>query len=130
MDRLYTHNRGGCSMHPVFERALKAPLSTNMLVGLCDWRLFLQYCKTRDTTQMFADLNDFYVLTEDLIEAAGGRVVKFMGDAALVMFPEELADVGVMAVLELKQHTDGWFKRRRIDSSLHVNAHFGEVTLG
>ena len=53
-----------------------------------------------------------------------------MGDAALVVFPEELADQGIMALLDLKANVDRWIQHRPIGNSLHVNVHFGEVTLG
>src|SRR5262249_21779877 len=70
------------------------------------------------------------LLTEDTIGAAGGLVVKFMGDAALVLFPEDLADQGIMALLDLKARVDAWLQERPIGQSLFVNVHFGEVTLG
>jgi class 3 adenylate cyclase len=117
-------------MHPLFQRALEAPLQAELLVALCDWRLFFQYSRGRDSAELFQALNAFYLLTDDAIEAANGWVLKFMGDAALMIFPADLADAGVMALLGLKRDVDGWMKGRGIDSWLHVNAHFGEVTLG
>src|SRR5581483_1198529 len=112
-------------MHRLFQRALEAPLQSDMLVALCDWRLFFQYTKSRTSGEVFHTLNDFYLLTDDLIPAAGGVVLKFMGDAALVVFPPDLADSGVMALLDLKARTDAWLQSRKINSCLHVNAHFG-----
>ncbi|HLY67957.1 MAG TPA: hypothetical protein VKU60_20630 [Chloroflexota bacterium] len=117
-------------MHPTFEYTLAAPSEAKLLVGLCDWRLFLPFAKARTSRQVFDTLNEFYALTERAIEPAGGLVVKFMGDAALVVFPEELADAGIMALLDFKHETDRWFKTQRINSSLHVNAHFTEITIG
>ena len=53
-----------------------------------------------------------------------------MGDAALVVFPEELADQGIMALLDLKANVDRWIQNRAIGNALFINAHFGEVTFG
>jgi adenylate cyclase len=117
-------------VHPAFSRALDSPIQANALVAMCDCSRFMQSSKGRSSAELFADLNDFYLLTEDAIQAAGGLVVKFMGDAALVVFPEELADQGIMALLELKASVDRWIQHRAIGNSLHVNVHFGEVTLG
>jgi class 3 adenylate cyclase len=117
-------------MHPTFSRALSSPIRANVLVALCDCSRFLQSTKGRTSAELFADLNDFYVLTEDAVAAAGGLVVKFMGDAALVVFPDDLADQGIMALLDLKATVDRWLQDRPIGHSLHVNVHFGEVTLG
>jgi class 3 adenylate cyclase len=117
-------------MHPTFSRARLSPIQANVLVALCDCSRFMQSARGRSSAALFADLNDFYVMTDDAVGAAGGLVVKFMGDAALAVFPEELADQGIMALLDLKGNVDRWLRDRPIGDSLHVNAHFGEVTMG
>jgi adenylate cyclase len=117
-------------MHAAFSRALDSPIQANALVAMCDCSRYRQASKGRSSAELFADLNDFYLLTEDAIQAAGGLVVKFMGDAALVVFPEELADQGTMALLDLKANVDRWIQHRAIGHDLFVNVHFGEVTLG
>ena len=117
-------------MHPTFSRALESPIQANVLVAMCDCSRFMQAAKGRSSADLFADLNDFYLLADDAIGAAGGLVVKFMGDAGLVVFPEELADQGTMALLDLKANVDRWIQNRAIGNSLHVDVHFGEVTLG
>jgi class 3 adenylate cyclase len=117
-------------MHPTFSRALSSPIQANVLVALCDCSRFMQRTRGRSSAELFADLDDFYAMTEDAVGAAGGLVVKFMGDAALVVFPEDLADQGIMALLDLKATVDRWIQDRAIGNALYVNAHFGEVTLG
>jgi class 3 adenylate cyclase len=117
-------------MHPAFSRALDSPIQANVLVAMCDFSRFMQSTKGRSSAELFADLNDFYLLTDDAVQAAGGLVVKFMGDAALIVFPEELADQGIMALLDIKASVDRWLQDRPIGHSLYVNAHFGEATLG
>ena len=117
-------------MHPTFVRAQQAPLETDVLVALCDWTLFGSYARGATSAEVFARLDEFYLLAEEVVEAAGGLVIKFMGDAALVVYPDELADRGVGALLDLKRRTDVLLERRRLPNRLHVNAHFGPVTLG
>jgi class 3 adenylate cyclase len=117
-------------MHPTLSRALDSPIQANTLVAFCDCSRFMQGSKGSSSAELFANLNDFYLLVEDAMQAAGGLVVKFMGDAALVIFSEELADQGIMALLELKATVDRWIQDRPLGQSLHINAHFGEVTLG
>src|SRR3954465_3601523 len=109
-DRLYTRDCQGGTMHPTFERALEAPLQANVLVAFADCSRYLQSTRGLSSAELFSALNDFYVLTEDAVVAAGGLVAKFMGDAALVLFPEELADQGVMALLDLKASVDRWLQ--------------------
>jgi len=117
-------------MHPTLQRAQSGPLQTNVLVAFCDCTRFRQTARGRPSAQLFADLHELYLLIEDAIEPAGGTVVKFLGDAALVVFPEDLADQGILALLDLKATVDRWLQDRPLGNSLQVNVHFGEVTLG
>jgi class 3 adenylate cyclase len=64
------------------------------------------------------------------IEGAGGRVVKFIGDATLAVFPEELADRGVTTMMDLKNEVDAEFTRMGWPCRLVVKMHFGSVVAG
>src|ERR1044071_2473829 len=112
-------------VHPTFSRALESPLQAHALVAMCDCSRFMQSSKGRSSAELFADLNDLYLLVDDAVQAAGGLVIKFLGDAALVVFPEHLADQGIMALLDLKTRVDAWLQGRPIGHSLFVNVHFG-----
>ena len=117
-------------MHPTFTRAASEGFDTNVLVALCDWTLYAAYARSHSSADVFAALDEFYVLSERIVEASGGLVLKFMGDAALIVFPQDLADDGITTLLGLKGATDRWFESRGMPNRLHVNAHFGPVTLG
>ena len=117
-------------MHPTLSRALSSPIQANVLVAMCDLSRFTQSTKGHSSAELFAELNAFYAVTEEVIGAAGGQILKFIGDAALIVFPEDLADQGIMALLDLKGRVDHWLQDHPIGHSLFVNVHFGEVTLG
>jgi adenylate cyclase len=117
-------------MHPTLSRALDSPIQANVLVAFCDLSRYRQGSKGCSSADIFANLNDFYLLVEDAIQAAGGLVVNFRGDAALVVFPDDLADPGIMALLDLKATVDRWVQDRPLGQALQVDVHFGEVTLG
>jgi class 3 adenylate cyclase len=118
------------SLHPAIAPALDGPIQVNVLVAVCDCNRFMVRTRGRTSAELFADLNALYLIIDDAITAVGGLVIKFMGDAALVIFPEDLADAGIMALLALKSAGDGWLQEHRLGDSLQINAHFGEVTLG
>ncbi|MBV8083185.1 MAG: hypothetical protein JO247_00070 [Chloroflexi bacterium] len=85
-------------MHALFERALgEGPIQAELLVALCDWRLFFDYARRRPSGEVFARLDEFYLMAEDAVDSARGLVLKFMGDAALAIFPAEYADPAIMA---------------------------------
>jgi len=64
------------------------------------------------------------------IAAAGGRVVKFIGDASLIVFREEDADTGVTALLDLKQDLDGYFHGLGWECRAVVKIHAGSAVAG
>ena len=51
-------------------------------------------------------LDKFYGLVGDAVDDAGGKVVKFMGDAALMVFPEDSTREAVEALRTLKADAD------------------------
>ena len=75
-------------------------------------------------------MNGHYARVTSHIEGGGGRVVKFIGDAALAVFPEEAAGRGVEAMLALKEEVDEAFARANWMCRLVVKVHFGEVVAG
>lgn len=59
-----------------------------------------------------------------------GRVVKFIGDAALVVFPEAAADAGVRALLALKEEVDRSFEQIGWLCRMTIKVHFGRAIAG
>ena len=75
-------------------------------------------------------LDGYYHHAEGAVEAAGGRMVKFMGDAFLAVWPEERAGAGVAALPGLKRDIDAWWTTKGWDSRVVVKAHFGRAVAG
>jgi len=75
-------------------------------------------------------LQQFYELAGKQIEQAGGRVVKFMGDAGLAVFPTDRVQDGVMALWALTQQARDLAGQHGIDTHLNVNVHVGPVLAG
>lgn len=80
--------------------------------------------------EVFRFLSDYYEFVGETIVPAGGEVIKFMGDAALLLFPEEKVDVGVRALLKLQADSDDFVQRYNVSCRHHVRAHFGPVIVG
>ena len=73
---------------------------------------------------------DYYKFATTLVRAGGGRVVKFIGDAALAVFPQDGADSGVQALLNLKDAADQFMVERGWDCRLILRVHAGTVAAG
>jgi class 3 adenylate cyclase len=75
-------------------------------------------------------LDGYYRHAEGAVSTAGGRVVKFMGDAFVAVWPEERAGIGVAALPALKRDIDAWWAAKGWDSHVVVKAHFGRAICG
>jgi adenylate cyclase len=107
-----------------------APTETPLLIAFADLTRFMLNCERTPDLELARLMDELYVRVGEKIAAAGGAVVKFIGDAALVVFPESRVDEGVAALLELKDETDVWLAKRGWDSRLVVKAHFGTAVAG
>jgi len=108
------------------ERRAEVPL----LVAFVDLtRFFVQSQRVSDV-DLADTLDAFYECVATRVEKSGGRVVKFMGDAALLSFPEDAVDRGVETLLDIKDAVDELMDGRRWDCRLTVKAHFGVTVAG
>lgn len=110
---------------------VKTPTTAEFLVGFTDVRAFLTVAKQLETSRkLFEFLDDLAVRMSVVVEDSGGRILKFIGDAALVVYPGEDADIGVRSLLNLKEVVDSYIAERGFASRLAVSAHYGEATIG
>ena len=65
-----------------------------------------------------------------LTDRKGIRIVKFMGDAGLCVFPTERADDTIAALCELAQQARSLAGEFGFDAYLNVNVHAGPVLQG
>ena len=78
-----------------------------------------------------ADMVDtYYERLATAVEAAGGKVVKFIGDGALIVFPEDSVDRGVEMLLQAKTAIDGLMSDRGWECRFGARVHFGTVVAG
>jgi len=101
-----------------------------LLIAFVDLtRFFVQSQRVSDI-DLADTLDAFYECVAARVDKSGGRVVKFMGDAALLAFPEDAVDRGVETLLEVKDAVDELMESRRWDCRLTVKAHFGPTVAG
>jgi len=73
-------------------------------------------------------LDDWYRRAARVLRGHGGRVVKYMGDACLAVFPEEKCEDAVLAVLELQ--TDIAQQKPGSGLDMGANIHLAVVAEG
>jgi class 3 adenylate cyclase len=75
-------------------------------------------------------LEDYYARLVDGLKPAGGRIVKFMGDGALVVFAVDRASQAARAIFMLKSDVDARLAKQKFSSVLVARVHAGEVMAG
>jgi class 3 adenylate cyclase len=75
-------------------------------------------------------LEDYYGRIVDGLKPAGGQVVKFMGDGALVVFAGDRVSQAARAILMLKADVDARLAKRKFSTPLVARVHAGEVMAG
>lgn len=109
-------------------QSINSPTECNLLIAFVDIAAFGKTSEGVPPARVVAMLSSFYELVGDVIESAGGTVVKFIGDSAFVVFPEEDARAGVSALRELKRQAEEHFATFGFKSELTIQAHVGRVT--
>jgi adenylate cyclase len=101
-----------------------------LLIAFADLTEFAVHSLRLPDVELADTLDLYYRSVVATIEHAGGRVVKFIGDGVLIVFPEETLDRGVRGLLELKKAVDDLMEARGWTCRLIIKAHFGEVMAG
>ncbi|HNY10243.1 MAG TPA: adenylate/guanylate cyclase domain-containing protein [Candidatus Wallbacteria bacterium] len=110
--------------------SIKSPVEVDLLISFFDLTNFIKISDERKASELFELLSGFYELAGCVIEAAGGKVIKFIGDAGLAVFAEDKIDAGIRALMELQKKTEIFFARRNVSTRLIVKTHFGSAALG
>jgi class 3 adenylate cyclase len=111
---------------PMAEARPEVPL----LIAFVDLTRFAAQSQCLTDTALADTIDTYYERVATVVERAGGRVIKFIGDAALLVFPEEGLDRGVESLLQLKDAVDELMAARGWDCRLAVKAHFGVTVAG
>ena len=103
---------------------------TPLLIVFVDLDGYTLACEQRGDLEVADTIDDYYDRVATAAHTAGGRVVKFIGDAALIVFPERAIDSGVSMLLDLVPKIDSFMHNRGWPCRLRAKAHFGEVIAG
>jgi adenylate cyclase len=101
-----------------------------LLVAFSDLHGFKGFARSITDRDLFDRMAAYYEWVGDQVATTRGRVVKFMGDAALIVFPGEDLDSGITALLALKREGDRWLESRGISCVHRIKAHLGPVVCG
>jgi adenylate cyclase len=105
-------------------------IETELLIVFIDLTRFSAESQRVTDVELANVIDEYYAHVGEAVRAAGGRVVKFIGDATLAVFPEEAIDTGVTMLLELKDEVDRMMSGRGWHCRFTAKAHFGTAVAG
>ena len=101
-----------------------------LVVVVVDLARFVHAVRGLGAAQIAAIVDRYYHDVNDPITAAGGRIVKFLGDAVLAVFPPERAPDAVAAVQSLETVVGRLCEDHGVDLQLGANVHLSTVAEG
>jgi class 3 adenylate cyclase len=101
--------------------------STPLVILVADLAGYAAAFRTRSDADMAAFLDRYYTLAEGHVVGQGGRVVKFMGDAVLAVFPPAAAAAAVGAAVLLGDEVARLAGDTGVTVELGGNVHLGPV---
>lgn len=102
----------------------------SLVIAFLDLKGFAAQAAKLDDRELADRIDDYYRCISKRVLAAGGHVVKFIGDGALVVFHREAADDAVDALLALKSELDDWLAGIGWDCRATIKVHVGDVIVG
>jgi hemerythrin len=95
-------------------------LETTMTVLFTDIRNFTQQSENMTAAQTYAFINDYLGSMEPAIEANGGFIDKFIGDAIMALFPRS-ADDAVQSAIDMLNRVEKGNERRQRKQPLPIH---------
>ena len=99
-------------------------------VAFFDLSRMAEWGSSEEDIRVAGFLTSFYARSAQHLGPAGGRIVKFMGDAGLVVFPKEAVERGIFALAALAEETRALGQDYGFDTYLNINVHYGPVVTG
>jgi adenylate cyclase len=100
----------------------------------CDIRGYTALSESTSAEQMFHFLNEYLPEMGGAIDAHGGFIDKYIGDAIMALFDDDHADGAIEAALEMRRRLFELNRRRRergeVEIEIGIGVHRGEVVMG
>jgi class 3 adenylate cyclase len=106
------------------------PMECEVIVATADIAGFTGMCRDRSEQEVFKILDEFYELVGDVVHGADGKVVKFMGDSELIIFPAGKAREVNTALRGLQTQAQEIWSDFHAKCRVRIDAHIGIAVCG
>ena len=109
---------------------LRQPQEEQLIIAFTEVPGFSKACRSQTDAAMVETLQRYYEIVVRAVENAGGMVVKFIGDASLVVFPTDRAADAVAALHHIRGTATPVWKKFDSSCEAQANASVGSVMCG
>jgi class 3 adenylate cyclase len=103
---------------------------TPFLIVFLDFTHFSAQSLRVEDSEIAETLDAYYEQVAEAIAAADGTIVKFIGDATMIVFSEDKVDIAIRTLIEVRAAADRFMADRGWECRLHAKAHFGSAIAG
>jgi adenylate cyclase len=100
---------------------------TTALVCFTDIAGFTRFSEQSSLQDIVALLKKVSAIISQHVDRTAGAVVKYIGDASLLVFPEEDTDRSIGELLEMQRSIHAYFASNHLDLSITFSAHIGPI---
>jgi class 3 adenylate cyclase len=108
---------------------LHVPAECDLVVGFSDLNGYRRYAEQASPLDVMAMLKGHFALTAQIIEGAGGRFFKAIGDAALFGFPVDRVDAAVEACLAVQRDCEAFLAKAGFHTRVAMKVNVGVVAV-
>ncbi len=109
---------------------LRTPCTCELVIGIFDLRGYTAYCQRNEALRALEVMAGYTALAARIIEQAGGRFLKAIGDAGLFVFFADDADMAIDAVQKLQSVGDAWLRDAGYGGHVRTALHAGSAAVG
>lgn len=109
--------------------SIRSACERDLVVAFTDLTQYGALCKRLSDTEQMECMSAYYQFLQQIVEQDDGLIIKFMGDAALIIWPAEMADAALSHLQDVKALGDRWLQDRGYASRHIIKAHRGPVSL-
>ena len=107
------------------------PAIVNALICFYDMVNFTSAAKKiNDPVKLFNFLQKIAEIIDTIISSTKGHIVKYIGDAGLIIYPDELVDEGVNALITLQKELHQFTADQDLNLKVTFAVHYGEIVIG
>lgn len=101
-----------------------------LVIAFTDLSHFKHVTSRVSDAELADTMDDYYRLVTTVAEQGKGRVVKFIGDAALLVFPGDKPDDALRTIITLRTESDRFMVDRDWECRFSAKVHLGHVIAG